>query len=282
MIVWVAGGSSGLGYYTALALREAGHTVIVGARSLREGEMVGIHQLPLDVTSQESIDLFVQSALKIEPKVDALIDCAAILRLGSCEEMTAEQYAQVLNTDFLGAVRMNQAVLPLMRANGGGRVILFSSINGLLGVPFQSAYTAAKHALEGYAECLQMETRRFGIQVCLIEPGDHRGGAQHTRERAECGSASPYTADYESAVSVIGRDEAHGSDPLRLGRKVAALLKRKHMPFRKCIASVDQHFALWLHRLLPYGPTELLLRRYYLGKNKPDTEKTRMHPGNYC
>ena len=69
-------------------------------------------------------------------------------------------------------VRMNRAVLPLMRERGGGKIVLFSSINGLLGIPFQGAYTASKHAIEGYAECLQLEVKPFGIQVMLVEPGD--------------------------------------------------------------------------------------------------------------
>ena len=60
-----------------------------------------------------------------------------------------EEYRRVLETNYLGVVRMNQAVLPLMREQGGGKIIIFSSINGLLGTPFQSAYTASKHALEG-------------------------------------------------------------------------------------------------------------------------------------
>lgn len=277
MIVWLTGGSSGLGFYTALALREAGHTVIAGARSLPQREVLGIHQLPLDVTRQESVDGFVKAALTIAPRVDAVIHCAAVLHLGSCENVTPEQYAQVMETDFLGVVRMNQAVLPLMRENGGGKIVIYSSINGCLGVPFQSAYTAAKHALEGYAECLQMETRQFGIQVCLIEPGDHRGGSQRTRLHAEGESASPYAPSYESAVSVIARDEAHGSDPMRLGRKVAALLSRRRLPMRKCIASVDQHFVLWLHRLLPYGVTETLLKWYYLRSAKATQAEKKDH-----
>lgn len=64
---------------------------------------------------------------------------------------------------------MVSLALPYMRAQGSGRIVLFSSINGLLGIPFQSAYTASKHALEGYAECLAMETAPWGVQVCLVE-----------------------------------------------------------------------------------------------------------------
>ncbi len=64
-------------------------------------------------------------------------------------------------------------VMPVMRRQHSGKIVLFSSINGLLGIPFQSAYVASKHAVEGYAECLAMECKAMGIQVSVIEPGDH-------------------------------------------------------------------------------------------------------------
>ena len=270
MIVWITGASSGLGLHTAEAICRAGHTVICGARTFQERQTSErMHQLPLDVTSDESIAAFTAKALTIVPSVDVLIHCAAILTLGSCEETSAEEYRQVMETDFLGMVRMNQQALPLMRAQGQGRIIMFSSINGLLGIPFQSAYTAAKHAVEGYAECLQMEVRRFGIQVCLIEPGDHRSGSQHTRRLAAAMTKeSPYAEDYADAVTVIRHDEANGSSPEVLGRKVAALLKRRHMPIRRRIASPDQHLAVYLHDLLLPGINGMILRDYYMNPRK--------------
>lgn len=268
MIAWVAGASSGLGRAIALAMHDAGHTVIAGARSFTEGEMDGLHCLPLDVTDQASVDAFVKRALQIAPRVDVLVNAAAILLLGSAEETAPEDYRRVMETDFLGMVRMNRAVLPMMREQGRGRLIMLSSINGLLGIPFQSAYTAAKHAVEGYAECLAMETAPFGIQVCLVEPGDHRGGAEHTRLRADVAKDSAYAAAFEAGTAVIRHDEAHGSDPDRLGRKVAALLKKRRMPLRLRIASPDQHLAVILHDVLPGWLNQLILRGYYLGRQK--------------
>ena len=265
MTVWITGASSGLGLYTARALRDAGHQVIAGARSFSSGQEEGVYRLPLDVTSEESIDAFCRAALVISPGVDALVQCAGVLVLGSCEETSLEEYRRVMDTNFFGMVRMNQHVLPLMRKAGGGKIVLFSSINGLLGVPFQSAYTAAKHAMEGYAECLAMECRPFGIQVCLVEPGDHRGGSRVYRTHAAAmGEQSPYRDGFLSATSRIARDEQGGSDPVRLGIKVARVLKRRRMPFRLRVASPDQHLAVFLHD----GPPCLhfkVLRDYYLG-----------------
>lgn len=269
MIVWVTGASSGLGMYTAQALRDAGHTVIAGARSFKAGEQDGMHVLPLDVTDDASVDAFAAEALRIASRVDAVVNAAGILDLGSCEETSVAEYTRVMDTDFLGMVRVNQRALPHMRAQGSGRIVMFSSINGLLGIPFQSAYTAAKHAVEGYAECLQMEARRFGVQVCLVEPGDHRGGSQRCRHHAAAmGEASPYAQDYADTTTIIDHDERNGSDPARLGRKVARAMARKHMPIRLRVASLDQHLAVYLHDVLNPGFNAAILRGYYLNPKK--------------
>ncbi len=269
MIVWVTGASSGLGLHTAQALVRAGHTVIGGARSFAGGMRDGMHCLPLDVTDDASAAAFVREALAISPHVDALVQCAGILMLGSCEETSTDEYRRILETDFLGMVRMNGLVLPLMRGAGGGKIVMFSSINGLLGIPFQSAYTAAKHAVEGYAECLQMEAHRHGVQVCLIEPGDHRSGSDAYRMHAAAMSeSSPYADDFADTTAIIRHDEHNGSDPDRLGDRIARLLARRRMPLRKRIASPDQRLAVWLHAMLPGRLNSRILRGYYLNPKK--------------
>ena len=269
MIVWVTGASSGLGLHTAEALRRAGHQVIAGARSFREERREGGGAyLPLDVTNEASAEGFARRAVELFGAPDALVQCAGVLVLGSCEHTPLEEYQRVMETNFIGMVRMNQLALPLMRQKGGGRIVMFSSINGLLGVPYQSAYTAAKHAVEGYAECLQMEARAFGIQVCLVEPGDHRSGSGAYRGRVSGMDGTVYADSYRQTVAVIHHDETHGSDPDRLGAAVARALAKRKMPTRLRVASPDQHLAVFLHDLLPQGLNGLILRDYYFNEKK--------------
>ena len=266
--VWVTGASSGLGLHTAMALREDGWRVIAGARSFDGGEKDGMFCLRLDVTDEESIREFCRRAEEIAPP-DALVQCAGMLVLGSCEETSAEEFRRVIDTNYLGMVRMNREVLPRMRAQGGGKIVMFSSINGLMGIPFQSAYTASKHAIEGYAECLMLEAKPFGIQVMLVEPGDHRSGSDKYRPHAAAMSEkSPYAAEYASATAQIHHDETNGSDPDKLGRKLTRTLDRKRIPFRKRIASPDQHLAVYIHRFLGARLNAWILRKYYTGKEQ--------------
>ena len=266
--VWVTGASSGLGLHTAMALRDDGWQVIAGARSFTGEQRDGMICLPLDVTDGESIREFCRRAAETALP-DALVQCAGMLVLGSCEETGTEEFRRVMDTNYLGMVRMNREVLPLMRERGGGKIVLFSSINGLMGIPFQSAYTASKHAIEGYAECLSLEVKPFGIQVMLVEPGDHRSGSDKYRPHAAAMSdSSPYAEAYESAVAQIHHDETNGSDPDVLGRKIARILDRKRIPFRKRIASADQHFAVYIHRFLGARINGAVLRKYYIRRNE--------------
>ena len=268
--VWITGASSGLGLHTAMALAEDEWRVAAGARSFSREETDGnVTRLPLDVTSEDSIAAFCERAAQITGAPDALVQCAGMLVLGSCEETLTEEYRQVIDTNYLGMVRVNRKVLPIMRGRGQGKIVMFSSINGLLGIPFQSAYTASKHAIEGYAECLQMEAAPFGIQVMLVEPGDHRSGSDKYRPHGKAmSSSSPYAAAYESAVQVIHRDETGGSDPDALGRKIAKILDRRRIPFRRRIASPDQHLAVYVHKLLPARWNAAILRSYYIKRKR--------------
>lgn len=270
MNIVITGASSGLGLHTAQALARHGHRVIAGARSFtEEREDLGFFCAALDVTDQASIEHFHQKAIAYAGQIDAVVHCAGILMLGSCEETTPEEYLHIMDTDFLGMVRVNQAFLPDMRAQHAGRIVMFSSINGLLGIPFQSAYTAAKHAVEGYAECLQMETKPFGISICLVEPGDHQSGSEAYRHHTSGMQAdSPYRQAFTLGTRVIRYDENHGSDPDRLGEKVAKLLERRRMPFRVRIASADQHLAVVLHDILPPSLNNRILSSYYLKPGK--------------
>jgi NAD(P)-dependent dehydrogenase (short-subunit alcohol dehydrogenase family) len=262
--VWIIGGSSGLGLATASAFAADGWLVITGARSFATAKREGqIRQLPLDVTDRESRAVFTREALRISPRVDVLIYCAAILVLSPCELTAYDDYARVMQTNFLGLTEFVSRVIPVMRTQNGGKIVLFSSINGLLGVPFQSAYTASKHAVEGYAECLAMECAGSGIQVSLIEPGDHRGGSQRCRLSASVADGSPYGVAFASGIEKIRHDEDHGLLPAELAQKVLHNVKRKRMRFRLRVAKADQKAAVVLHDTLPSTLNMRIVRNYY-------------------
>ncbi len=264
-VVWITGASSGLGLHTAQALARRGFQVIAGARSFSEGKAVaGCRCLPLDVTSEESMDAFAEAALALSGPPDILVNCAGVLILGACESYGLQELKAVMETNFFGQAAMISRALPLMREKGKGRIVNFSSINGLLGIPFEGAYTASKHAVEGYSECLALEVKPFGVEVMLVEPGDHQSGSRaYRRHSAGITADSPYKAAFDAGTRVIAHDEENGSDPDKLGEKIAKALKRKHLPRRLRIAKFDQHLAVILHDLLPPGLFDRIIGPYY-------------------
>ncbi len=266
MTVLIAGASSGLGLHTAQQLAEAGMTVVAGARSYadQEGEADGLYRLGLDVRDPESVCRFVRLAVERFGTPDVLVCAQGILCLSAAAEYTDRELTDIMDTNFIGSVRLIREVMPLFREKKQGKIILFSSVNGLLGIPFQGAYTASKHAIEGYAESLRMEAKPDGVSVCLVTPGDHRSGQRQYRRHGESDRPeSAYHERYLKAVSQIEHDESTGSDPDRLGRLIARALKRRLLPTRLLIAKPDQKLAVLLHKLLPVRLFSAIISGYY-------------------
>ena len=266
-VALVAGASSGLGRAVARSLAAGGFRTYAGARSFASGKQPpeGCVPVALDVTDEKSCRNAVAFVLSREGRIDVLVNCAAFLTLGACEETSPKELSAVLETNLLGSVRMIQAVLPAMRRQGGGRIVQFSSLNGLFAIPFQSAYVASKHALEGFCEALALETRPFGIRVTLMEPGDCKSGSDAYRKKslASQDGDSPYREAYQAAVEKIRRDEQGGLDPERVAKAVLGVLMKKRPPARRAVARLDQRLAMWLHDLLPGNLFYAIIRSYY-------------------
>lgn len=269
--VFVSGASSGLGRAVAEHLSSRGYTVYAGARSFDREDVsppAGCVGVKLDVTDTASVSAAFRYMLEKEKEIYALVNCAAFFTMGSCEEVPPEELARIMNTNFIGMVRNVQAVLPVMRKQGYGRIINFSSINGVLAVPFQGAYTASKHAIEGWSEALAQEISRFGIDVSVVEPGDCKGGSQKYRHRCSASAdiASPYYEYYKAGTDKIHSDEENGMDQLRVASAVCGLLDSKKPPYRKVVATLTQRSSIWLHKFLARRTFNGIITDYYAPK----------------
>ena len=173
-VVWITGASSGLGLYTAQALRDAGFLVISGARSFKDSAQTedGIHRLPLDVTSDESAAAFCEAALRISPRVDALVNCAGVFPQALIEDITYEDWSRVMRINLDGAFYACRAAAPYLKKSGTtGRIINLSSQAALNGTAHGVHYGASKAALLGLTYCLAKELGPDGITVNAILPG---------------------------------------------------------------------------------------------------------------
>jgi len=170
-IALVTGASSGIGKATAERLANAGYTVY---GTSRRGAQAGQHSfamLPLDVTSDASVQAVVREVIRLEGRIDLLVNNAGFgVAPAGAEESSIEQAQAIFDTNFMGIVRMTRAVVPHMREQGGGRIINIGSVLGFLPMPYGALYAATKHAVEGYSESLDHELRTRGIRVSVIEP----------------------------------------------------------------------------------------------------------------
>ena len=184
-IALVTGASSGIGQATAEKLAQCGYKVYGTSRRGAPAGQRPFDMLPLDVTSDESVEAVVRELLRLEGRIDLLVNNAGFgVAPGGAEESSIEQARSIFDTNFFGIVRMTRAVVPHMRRQGGGRIINIGSVLGFLPMPYGALYAATKHAIEGYSESLDHELRTRGIRVSVIEPA-------YTKTRFEANFLEP-------------------------------------------------------------------------------------------
>jgi NAD(P)-dependent dehydrogenase (short-subunit alcohol dehydrogenase family) len=170
-IALVTGASTGIGEATAERLAKAGYQVYGTSRRGAQAGRRSFALLPLDVTSDESVEAAVREVIRLHGRIDLLVNNAGFgIAPAAAEESSIAQARSIFDTNFFGIVRMTRAVVPHMRRQGGGRIINIGSVLGFLPMPYAALYAATKHAVEGYSEALDHELRTRGIRVSVIEP----------------------------------------------------------------------------------------------------------------
>lgn len=170
-VALVTGASSGIGLATAKLLAKAGYRVFGTSRGASSKGHGGFTMIACDVTDDASVSAAVSTVFDQEGRIDLLINNAGLGLIGGAEESSIAQGQALFDVNVFGVIRMTNAVLPIMRQRGQGRIVNISSILGLIPAPYATLYAASKHAIEGYSESLDHETRAFGVRVTLVEPG---------------------------------------------------------------------------------------------------------------
>lgn len=263
-VILITGVSSGFGKATAKLLSDEGHIVYGTVRKVYATNDK-FHQLRMDLTDIESIKKAVSEVLEKEGKIDVLINNAGMHSGGPIETTAIETIQLQMDTNFIGMAYMTREVLPIMRKQGGGTILNFSSIGGLMGLPFQAFYSAGKFAIEGFSEALRMEVKPFNIKIILINPGDFNTNNSLNRRNflAPTVIDDPYQEQFEKTLVVIEKDEANGWNPEVLARKIVKIVECKNPRQRYIIASFEQKLAVVLKYILPAKWFRTILENHY-------------------
>ena len=279
----MTGATSGLGRAAAIYLAEQGHRVFATGRSaerraaleaLARQRQLTLSAVEMDVRDDGSVE---QAVAQIETggvSIDVLINNAGLAYVVPIEEIRMDDLHEQFETNFFGAVRVTQRVLPGMRARGRGRIINMSSMAGRLAFPMFGAYSGSKFALEGMTDALRLEVYPFGIDVVLIEPGYIPTDMEQTalelgsgyREKLEHG---PYANVYRGFVRAWRRGTQGTRTTAEDCARVILRAIRDTPPRARYTVTPGSQFLLWGKRLLPDRWRDRLMRRSFgLGRER--------------
>jgi NAD(P)-dependent dehydrogenase (short-subunit alcohol dehydrogenase family) len=219
-VVLVTGVSSGIGRAVADAFAAKGFEVFGTSRNPRTTQPVaGVELIQLDVTDDASVAAAVSTVVQRAGRIDIVVNNAGAGVFGAAEETSTTQAQQLFDTNFFGLVRLTREVLPHLRAQRSGRIINIGSVLGFLPSPYGSLYAASKHAVEGYSESLDHETRDFGVRVSVVEPGYTNTSFEANATDADSPLDS-YAAVREHVKQVIAKAVRAGDDPAVVAQTV--------------------------------------------------------------
>jgi NAD(P)-dependent dehydrogenase (short-subunit alcohol dehydrogenase family) len=242
---FITGAGRGMGVEFAKAALAAGHNVVATGRNpdavaKAVGEADDLRVVKLDVTSTQDAEAAVQAAVERFGGIDVLVNNAASFEAGFFEELTPEQIERQLAVSLIGPMNVTRAVLPVMRKQRSGHVVAISSLAGLAGGEYTSAYTASKFAVEGWMESLAPEVEPFGIHTTVVNPGFFRTELL-TKESTNYAPASiedyaeRNAAQREFWASMNGKQPG---DPGKLAQALLTIADQEQPPFR-FIAGAD-------------------------------------------
>ena len=272
-IALITGSSSGFGLLTAVQLAKADYKVVASMRDLARrtnldeaasaaGVAARIDIRRLDVTEIATIPAFVESVIRDYGRVDALINNAGFAVAGFAEDIKLEELRTQFETNFFGPVALTKAVLPVMRRQRSGHIIMISSIGGLTGAVTISSYSASKFALEGWTETLRLEVNALGIKVVLVEPGAFqtdiwtRGAVMGANTTTDASPNFKRSLKMREQVGAMKK-----KDPLEVAELIARVAQDPN-PRLRYLVGADARIQLAMKRILPWKWNEKVIANF--------------------
>jgi short-subunit dehydrogenase len=262
-VILITGASSGIGKSAAEFLSAKGFKVYGTGRNPKINEKNGYSLIPLDVTKPETISLAIDSIIKIEGRLDVLVNNAGMGITGPIEDTPTNEMRKVFETNFFGAIDMMKGVLPQMRKQQSGTIINVTSIAGYMGLPFRGVYSATKGALDLVSEAIRMEVKEFGIQIATIAPGDVATNIAAGRYHTPVFENSAYKEKYQMNLDLMDLHVDSGMDPIKMAEKIHQIINLKQPNVHYRVGAFMEKFSTLLKKILPSKRYEKLLMNHY-------------------
>jgi NAD(P)-dependent dehydrogenase (short-subunit alcohol dehydrogenase family) len=267
--VLITGCSSGIGRCLAEGLKARGYRVFATARKPQDVDALtaaGLNGVALDLTSSESIHRAVDTVLaRSDGRLYALVNNAGYGQPGAVEDLSRDTLRAQFETNLFGPHELTTRVLPVFRAQNGGRIVQISSLFGIICLPYRGAYNASKFALEALSDTLRLELRGSGIYVSLVEPGPidtrFRDGSYAAYQATIDPTTSAHRAQYGALERRLLGQRAPAPfilPPEAVLRKVARALQARH-PRPRYPVTLPAHAFVFLKRVLPDRVLDTLL-----------------------
>ncbi len=245
-VVWITGASSGIGEALVHAYQQEGAKLIISARNRDrlyevkascQGNPLDIHVLPLDLEDTHSLQQKAAEALKIYGKVDILIHSGGLSQRSLAIDTELAVVQRLMTVNYLGTVALSKALLPAMMEQGGGQIVVVSSLVGKFGTRFRSAYAASKHALHGYFDSLRAELFEQNIRITIVCPGFIKTNV----------SINALTAN-GSAQNTMDDAQANGMEASVCAKKMLQAIRKEK---EEVYIGGKEVYGVWLKRLFP-------------------------------
>lgn len=245
-VVWITGASSGIGEALAYALAAEGARLVLSARRAEALEQVRsrcqhperVLVLPLDLSKTETLPAKVQAVLEAYGQIDILVNNGGISQRSLAKDTDLSVYRNIMEINFFGTVYLSNLILPHFIERNAGQYVVLSSVTGVVGLPYRTAYSASKHAIEGFFYALRTETWQTSIRVLMVRPASVKTNI----------ARNALTGD-GSAFASADRNIDNGISPEECAAQIVKALRqgKTHLapgPFR-------ERMLFWVHRFFP-------------------------------
>ena len=226
-VILITGTSSGFGKSIAKKLHSLGH-IVIGTSRNADNIKSDYLTMSLNINDYEMSKQLIAEIISNHGKIDILINNAGINITGPIESMKISDMKKVFETNFFSHLNVIQSVLPGMRLNQSGIIINITSIAGYLGLPFWGAYCASKASFNIIAESLNIELKKFNINVVNIAPGDYKTEILTNRVDSNIANTSPYHKEYSRVINSVNGKMEDGRDPNEVADLVLKIIKQKN------------------------------------------------------